>query len=435
MNALIKYYLNLFIFSSDDTSFHRLEEKKKSILLTLFLYLYFLAMAFFIINNFYRGDFQSALFNIISLSIGISSLIVLKKYKKLPLASAIFVAIVSIASTYYFLIGGVKDSGIAFALMLPLPIILILGKKRGIIMLGAYLITNTLAYYFLHNYSWVPNYDLSLIGRLSIVFLFISCMAFVNEFVFEVLYLRLEKLSESLKVSQQKYKNLAVNKEKFLSIISHNLSDHVGSFMAISSLLNEQYDEIPDGEKQKLIKNLATVSKRNYELLNDLLKWSTVQMDNIPYKPTAFNLEKIYREVVELFNPLIEEKKLSIFLKMKSNSEIFADYHMASAILRNLVSNAIKFSHQGGEIRIAAEEKGEYMSVTVSDNGIGMSEEDLMRFNASLSFSNPGTMQEPGTGIGLILTKEFIHKNEGEMFILSKKNEGTHVNFTLSLVE
>lgn len=435
MNALIKYYLNLFIFSNDDTSFHRLEEKKKSILLTLFLYLYYIGMIPFIINNFYRGDYHSALFNITSLFFGVAALIILKKTKKLHLASGIFVAIITITSTYYFLTGGVNGSGIVFALMLPLPVILILGKKRGIITLAVYFIVNLLAYYLLHNSSLSPDYSPSLMGRLSLVFLFISSMAFANEFVFEVLYLRLEKLSESLKVSQQRYKNLAVNKEKFLSIISHNLSDHVGSFMAISSLLNEQYDELPERERQKLIKNLATVSKRNYELLNDLLKWSTVQMDNIPYKPSAFKLEKIYREVVELFNPLIEEKKLSIFLKMKSNSEIFADYHMASAILRNLVSNAIKFSHQDGEIRIAAEEKGEYMSITVSDNGIGMNEEDLMRFNASLSFSNPGTMQEPGTGIGLILTKEFVHKNEGEMFILSKENEGTHVNFTLPLVE
>ena len=146
-------------------------------------------------------------------------------------------------------------------------------------------------------------------------------------------------------------------------------------------------------------------------------------------------LEKIYREVIELFNPLLEEKGLSIFLKMKSNSELFADYHMASAILRNLVSNAIKFSHPGGEIRISAKEKDDMMAITVSDKGVGMTNEALMRFNSSLSFSNPGTMLEPGTGIGLILTKEFVQKNAGRIFIESKPNKGTKVSFTLPLVD
>jgi len=435
VNTLIKYYLRLFIFSTDDTSFERLEEKKKSILLNLFLYLFFLAMSAFIISNFYRHDLQSAIFNGTSLLIGILAYFILKKKKNLPLASWIFITIISVISTYFFLTGGVNKSGIAFALMLPLPVILILGKKRGIITLGLFFIINSIAYFILHHMELCPAYNHSLTGRLSVVFLFISCMAFANEFVFEVLYLRLENLSDSLKASQQKYKNLAVNKEKFLSIISHDLSDHVGSFMAISTLLNEQYDDLSENDRKKLISNMAIVSKRNFGLLTDLLKWSTVQMDNIPYKPIAFKLERIYREVVELFNPQIEEKKLSIFLKMKSNSEIFADYHMTSAILRNLVSNAIKFSHQDGEIHISAEEKGDQMSITISDNGVGMNEEDLMRFNTSLSFSNPGTMQEPGTGIGLILVKEFVHKNEGELFIVSKENEGTHVNFTLPLVE
>ena len=435
MNALLKYYLKLFIFNADDTSFDRLEEKKKSILLNLFLYLFFLAIGAFLVSNFYRNNYQHAVINGVSLLSGIVAFYLLKKTKSLLYPSAIFIATISIFSTYYFLTGGVSGSGIAFALMLPLPVILILGKIRGMSILIIFLIFNTLAYSVFRNESWCPQYDLALICRLTVVFLFISTMAFANEFVFEILYNRLEKVSESLKASQQRYKNLAVNKEKFLSIISHDLSDHVGSFMAISSLLDEQYTDLTEKEKQKLINNMANVSKHNYKLLNDLLKWSTVQMDNIPYKPKAFNLEKIYREVVELFHPLIEEKKLSIFLKMKSNSEVFADYHMASAILRNLVSNAIKFSHKEGKIRISAIEKGDKMQITVSDKGVGMSEEALMRFNASLSFSEPGTMQEPGTGIGLILTKEFVQKNEGEMFIVSKENEGTHVNFTLPLVE
>ena len=435
MNRLLSYYLKLFIFNADDTSYERLEEKKKSILLNLFLYLFFIAITLFIAGNLIEGNDATALFNTGCLLFGGFSYYLLKKKKSVILSSVVFVGTIATISTYFFLTGGINNSGIAFSLMIPLPVILILGKRTGIIVLVLFFIVNALAYFLLKTEVWFPPYHPSLVYRISIVFFFISIMAFVNEFVFEVLYQKLEKLSESLSVSQQKFKNLAVNKEKFLSIISHDLSDHVGSFMAISALLNEQYNDFDEAEKQKLIKNMANVSKNNYKLLYDLLKWSTVQMDNIPYTPTAFKLEKIYREVIELFNPLIDEKKISIFLKMKSNSEIFADYHMASAILRNLVSNAIKFSHSGGEIRISAEEKEDKMLITVADKGVGMSEKALMRFNASLSFSKPGTMQEPGTGIGLILAKEFVQKNNGTIVIESVVNEGTKVRFTLPLAE
>jgi signal transduction histidine kinase len=435
VNALLNYYLRLSVLNIDDTSYGRLEEKKKSILLNLFLYMFFVAIGVFIVSNIFAHNYTTAVVNGICLIFCGLAFYLLKKKKSIFVPSVIFVGTISIISSYFFLTGGTNHSGIVFSLMLPLPVILILGKKRGIIVLGTFFLANALAYYLFRNQPWCPNYNLSLICRLSIVFLFISIMAFANEFVFEVLYQKLEKLSESLSASQQRFKNLAVNKEKFLSIISHDLSDHVGSFMAISELLNEQYNDLGEDEKQKLIKHMATVSKNNYRLLNDLLKWSTVQLDHIPYAPVPFKLEKIYREVIELFNPLIDEKKLSVFLKMKSNSEIFADYHMASAILRNLVSNAIKFSHPGGEIRISAEEKEDRMLITVGDKGIGMSEKAIMRFNASLSFSNPGTMQEPGTGIGLVLAKEFVQKNNGTMFIVSKPGEGTKVRFTLPLVE
>lgn len=435
MSKLLNYYLRLFLFNSDDTSYEKLEEKKKSILLNLFFYLFFIAIITFLISNFYRDDLWTALFNGLCLTAGLVIFILLKTQKKLLLPSMLFVALIFIISTYFFLTGGSNKSGIAFALMLPLPVILILGKEKGIVALSIFFVLNASAYYFFRNETWCPNYNFSLVCRLSIVFLFIAAMAFANEYVFEILYSRQEKLSESLKTSQQRYKNLAVNREKFLSIISHDLSDHIGSFMAISTLLNDEYEELSKSDKQRLIKNMAEVSKNNYRLLHDLLRWSTVQMDNIPYAPVPFKLERIYREVIELFNPLIEEKKLSIFLKMKSNSEIFADYHMASAILRNLVSNAIKFSHPGGKIRISAKEKDDMMLITVTDNGIGMNEESILRFNSSLSFSNPGTMQEPGSGIGLILTKEFIHKNEGEMSIESTPEKGTKVNFTLPLVD
>lgn len=114
---------------------------------------------------------------------------------------------------------------------------------------------------------------------------------------------------------------------------------------------------------------------------------------------------------------------------------VFADEHMVGSIMRSLVSNAIKFSHVNGEVRISADEENDKMIVTVTDNGKGMSRFDLLRINSSVSFSNPGTLDESGTGIGLILVKEFLQKNRGTLFVESKKDQGTEVRFTLPLAE
>ena len=369
------------------------------------------------------------------LIIGILMYYLYQVKKKLQEVAVVFIISIAAFLAFVTFTGGISGTGIVFSLLLPLPTILLLGRKWGLVTLLSFLLFTFIGFFFFRNESWFPNYSNALISRISIVFLIVSVIGYANEFVFEVLYIRLEKLSESLIVSQQRYKNMAVNKEKFVSLVSHNLGDHIGSFAGIANLLDEEYDELSEQKRRELIRSLANISQQNFRLLHDLMKWSTVQSDVIPFMPKPVKLEKIYRDVIRLFNPLIEDKKLSFFLKMKSNSEIFADADMVSAIMRSLVSNAIKFSHVGGEVKISAEEEGEKMVVTVSDNGVGMSSQDLMWVNASVSFSMPGTLEELGTGIGLILVKEFLQKNHGSFHVESKKGEGTKVVFMLPMVE
>lgn len=289
--------------------------------------------------------------------------------------------------------------------------------------------------FLLNEFGLFPNYAPEWLGRVSVAFLIISLMAFVNEYVFDLLYLRLESITESFKLSQEKYKNLAINREKFLSLVSHDLSGHLSNFASVSNTLSKKYDKLEDKKKKKLISQMAIISEENSKLLYDLLKWSTALNESIPYLPKPIKLEKIYREVIGLFNPVIEDKKLTVFLKMKSNAEVFADHDMLGSVLRNLVSNAIKFSEEGGEIKITAKEKKNYMLVSVSDKGIGISNEDLLRINSFVSFSNPGTLDESGVGIGLILIKEFVQKNRGKFFIESKLGKGTEASFTIPLAE
>ena len=432
------FFSNVFhlVMKADISSYPSMENKKKSILFHLFFIFYALVITGFIVSNILLADYLFMTANLMALLIGLFLYYYLYLVKKkLNLVASIFILTTTTLVTFFIQTGGIKNTALIYALLLPLPAILLLGKQKGLLILGAFLLINAAGFFLFQNQPWFPQYNINMLGRTAIVFLLVSLIAYSNEYVFVLLYKRLEKLSESLKISQQGYKNLAINKERFVSMISNNLSDHIGSFAAIANLLKEDYYKFTDQQRIELIHNMANVSQQNFKLLQDLMKWSTVQNELVPFSPQPIKIEKIYREVTELFVPLIEEKKLSFFLKIKSNSEVFADEGMVSAILRNLVSNAIKFTNPGGEIRISAEEKNDQMYITVSDNGIGMSLETLMRINAHIPFSAEGAIPEASAGIGLILANEFVKKNRGRLHIDSEIGKGTHVSFTLPLSE
>lgn len=421
--------------SANVTVYASFEDKKKSMLLQLFAYLFLLLILGVIVYNLLVGDYFFLAVN--SSALGISAVLyyLYRSKQKLTLATTTFVVMIMALTTFFIQTGGIEQTGLYFSILIPLPTILLIGRRKGIYLLLVFVIVNILGVILFNDKAWFPHYSWIKGGHLILVFFLIAIMAYFNEFVFEVLYSRIQKVSEWLVESQQNYKNLAVNKEHFVSLISNNLGDHIGSFSALANLLNDEYDTFDDKRKREIISSLAAFSTQNYRLLHDLVRWSTALTDVIPVMPKAVKLEKIYRDVIELFTAQIVEKKLSFFLKMRSNSELFGDEDMLGAVLRIFVSNAIKFSRSGGEIRIAAEESGDYMQITVSDNGVGMSPENLMRVNASVSFSTPGTLDEPGTGIGLILAKEFLHQNRGSFHAESKLGKGTQILFTIPLVD
>ena len=425
-------FISFFIFSGDIHSYQGFEDKKKSILLNLFLYFYLFSVAGCMIYDFFDGGaYQYS--NILGLLVGFILFYLYRVRTMLKLVSGIFVFLIIVSVSFLIQQGGIQQVGIVFSLLLPIPAILLLGRRNGMISTCLFLLLNISCYVFLHDESWYPRYDVFLLVRIGIVFVLITLMAYANEFVFGILFQRSEKLSEYLRTSQQSYKNMAENKEKFVSLILHNLGDHVGGVAASAASLNKEYQNLSESKRVQKIGNLASSSLQNYKLLHDLMKWATVQNEVIPFSPGPIRLEKIYSEIIGVFAPLIEEKQLSFFLKLKSNVAVFADENMVSSIMRSLVSNAIKFSYAGGEVRISAWEDGDKMIVSISDNGCGMTEEDLMRIDASVSFSTEGTLHESGTGIGLILVKEFLQKNGGDLHIESVREKGTEVRFSLPL--
>ena len=156
-------------------------------------------------------------------------------------------------------------------------------------------------------------------------------------------------------------------------------------------------------------------------------------MGRMDFKPYQLKLSEVIDRVVSLFSATSQEKKINISTNIDQNFYIFADYNMIHTVLRNLISNAIKFTREDGLICISAQETNKnLLEIHISDNGIGMDEEDLQKiFRIDTKFSNLGTANEKGTGLGLILCRELIEKNGGTISVESKKDVGTTFRFTL----
>ena len=174
-------------------------------------------------------------------------------------------------------------------------------------------------------------------------------------------------------------------------------------------------------------------SQRILNLLMNLLEWSRAQTGTMHYKPATFDLVEMIKENIMLFEVVANQKAITINNVLPHEISVFADKPMIGTVLRNLINNAIKFTHQGGEITISAEKRATEILVSVSDSGIGISPERVEKlFRIAESDSTPGTNNEKGTGLGLILCKEFVENHGGKIWVESKEKKGSTFYFTLS---
>jgi len=223
-----------------------------------------------------------------------------------------------------------------------------------------------------------------------------------------------------------------VTKDRFFSIIGHDLRSPFSSIIGFSELLVEQINEKDyDG-----IENYATIihdsSKRAMNLLTNLLDWSRAQTGKIEFNLECFEIVTAINEVVALYKGSAEQKSIYISKKLPHDIPVVADKAMVKTILRNLISNAIKFTNPGGEIVIRAEQKEKELIVSVTDNGVGIKKEHIDKlFKIDYNYSTLGTNKEKGTGLGLLLCKEFIEMHGGKIWAESNETKGCSFNFSL----
>ncbi|PKP13713.1 MAG: hypothetical protein CVU08_04150 [Bacteroidetes bacterium HGW-Bacteroidetes-3] len=241
--------------------------------------------------------------------------------------------------------------------------------------------------------------------------------------------MELEKLTGELKLQND-------TKNKFFSIISHDLINPIAGIIGFSELLKENSADLPP----KKINSFATIINKSanftLSLLHDLLEWSRVQIGSIEPDKEIFMLNDLLAHNIAGINSLVTSKQIGLASKLQSNSRVYADKKMISTVMRNLLSNAIKFTPKGGTITISSEEISlndkKLIEITITDTGIGISEENVNKlFKIEHNYRSTGTNNEAGTGLGLILCKEFIEKNNGTIKVKSEQNVGSSFIFTV----
>jgi signal transduction histidine kinase len=246
----------------------------------------------------------------------------------------------------------------------------------------------------------------------------------------------MEELNASLEIlieqRTSKLTEIVSTNGKFLSIIAHDLRSPFSSIIGILELLKLSLKEFNKDEVAEYVDIVYNSANNTLILLDNLLVWAVSQNKEKNFKPVKINLYELLREEIENLKTLANQKQIRLSHFIKPDLNVTADLQMVKTILRNLISNAIKYTNINGEITINASELKKYVEVTVEDNGIGISAENQRKlFQIDTFHSTPGTHDEKGTGLGLLLCKEFVELHGGNIRIESEAGNGSRFAFTL----
>jgi len=243
----------------------------------------------------------------------------------------------------------------------------------------------------------------------------------------------LENANIKLAESETNLKELNATKDKFFSIISHDLRNPFISIIGMSDILIEDFNDLADEERINFIRQINSAGKFTHHLLENLLNWAGMQTSRITVSKTNFNLQDLIDEIIHLNSSNAKIKSIELLSSVEENSFVYADRFMIDTVIRNLVSNSIKFTNQGGKVRVASGKKDDKIIITIEDNGIGIHENNLKKlFHIENQVKSKGTAGESGSGLGLILCKEFVEKNDGTLKVESEHGKGSRFIITLT---
>ena len=250
----------------------------------------------------------------------------------------------------------------------------------------------------------------------------------------EILNREISLQNEKLQRSEESLKSLNTTKDRFFSIIAHDLKNPFITIMGFSDLLFSDYAEFSDEERLFYLKEMKRTAELSHNLLQNLLQWSRSQTGRIEFHPQRLELIDLVNKNLLLIKSAAEKKQIQLQQEIPAAMAVNADEDMLHTVFRNLLTNAVKFSKQGGVISVSALSMDDFSEICVSDTGVGMDEKTMDKlFRLDVTCSTRGTANEEGTGLGLILCKEFIEKNQGKIWVESEVGRGSKFFFTLPL--
>ncbi|MDZ7821934.1 MAG: HAMP domain-containing sensor histidine kinase [Candidatus Marinimicrobia bacterium] len=259
----------------------------------------------------------------------------------------------------------------------------------------------------------------------------ILALSLIIMVLFVFLYRSKNRTHQALAKSKEIADEANAAKDKFFSIIAHDLRSPFNGILGMTGILKDRYDDLDKKEKQKMIAALHDSLHKCYELLNNLLEWSRSQSGKIDFSPENLRFDSALQDVLGLLSNSAAQKNMKI-INVAGSPTVYADRNMLDAILRNLISNAVKYSYPGGNIRISSEKKKDKIIISVSDSGTGIPASRKNRlFHITNTYRINGTSGESGNGLGLIICKEFVEKHGGSIGVESEPGKGSTFYFSL----
>jgi two-component system, sensor histidine kinase and response regulator len=243
------------------------------------------------------------------------------------------------------------------------------------------------------------------------------------------------KQKDILEVQRKELESLNSTKDKFFAIIAHDLKNPFSTVLGLSELLAKEFESFEPEKLKVFIEQIYKYSNNTFNLLENLLQWSMLQTGRMPLRPKLVNINELIAENIELLRGNAQQKGITIYSNQIDEGFVYIDMSMITTVVRNLLSNAIKFTNEGGVINIDITNEGSMLKFSINDNGVGVSLQDQSKlFKIDSNPTSIGTSMEKGTGLGLILCKDFVERNGGTIWLESQIGKGSTFYFTIPRV-
>jgi signal transduction histidine kinase len=351
-----------------------------------------------------------------------------------PFATPIIIIAIFGISVLWIFNGGINGSNIMIAFVILILGLLVVPNKIKKYIIILFIVVNIFIHLIqLYRPDLIINFPNETDRWIDNLITVIYCSYFIYVII---IFVHKNYTLERLRAEKSEIRlhQLNADKDRFISILGHDLKNPFNNILGFSEILTDEIDSLNKDEIKAIAKNIHKSAQNSNNLLEDILMWARTQQGSMPFKPQNLSFSDIFKNIFEVLIPNAKVKNITINYSSPDGINVFADIDMLRTVLRNLVSNAIKYTNNGGAINITAEQTQSDVTISISDSGIGIPPENLAKlFDISEVMTTKGTAKETGTGLGLLLCKEFVEKHGGKIWVESEIGKGSDFKFTLPI--